>query len=223
GDFVDAIPEFERVERGIRGFDTSRLTEAGLSDLARFYDRYAEVLDAVGRRAEAIAIRERAIKLNPRDVSSLEGLNVAYQVQGGTADRERVRAMLLEVPAGRAYVWLQDGWLAAGSGRWASAESLFVLAVHDAPNLSNAWDGLIRVRIHTAQFDKAEEAVEASRGGGLAPLAADVYQSFIELRRGTKARAREVFARIPPETQLHDPVLDGMLTETRRELGPARP
>ena len=150
-------------------------------------------------------------------------MNAIYEASGRAADEARVRRMLGDVPGGRGRVLLQDAWLAAGHGQVPQAESLFNLAVQAAPNLSRAWDGLIRTRIQAHRFKDAADAVERARGGGLAPLVTDIYECFIAIQRGDTTQARRVFERIPVESAPQDPVLSALLEDSRRVLGAQRP
>jgi tetratricopeptide (TPR) repeat protein len=127
--------------------------------------------------------------------------------------------MLGSTPGGRGQLLVNDGWSIAGRGDLAAAEELFLEAVEASPDLSAAWDGLIRLRIQTERFEDASRTLDQARGAGLDLRSADIYEGFLAVRHGDLARARRVLDRIPGEYAPPDPYLAQLLDSSRRMLG----
>lgn len=218
GAYAEAARAFARAESSLsttpaRSYPTSERT-----NLAAFYFRYAIALEALDRHDEAIARWERAIALNPNDASSLGRLSLAYEQAGRTEDVARARGMLGATPGGRGQLLLNDGWSAAGRGELVAAESLLVGALAAAPNLSMAWDGLIRLRIQTGRIGEAARTLDQARGAGLDLVTAEVYECYLAVRRGDAGTARRALARITTQSAPQDPFLVGLLDQSRRAL-----
>jgi tetratricopeptide (TPR) repeat protein len=219
GDYDQAVAAFAGAESTLGGAGVAGLTPGARTNLAAFYQRYGVALEALDRHAEAIERWERAVALDPNDAESLSRLSIAFAEIGRTAAAANARRRLSAVPGGRGRLLVDDGWAAAARGDLAGAERLFAAATQAAPDLSIAWEGLIRVRIQTGRFGAAAGALERARGAGLDPLPADIYASFLALRRGDPAAARRALHRIPTDAAPTDPVLARVLDDVRRELG----
>ncbi|HEY2954545.1 MAG TPA: tetratricopeptide repeat protein [Candidatus Eisenbacteria bacterium] len=219
GAWADAAAEFARAEAALGPVEARALPLSARVDLAAFHFRYAVALAALGRDGEAIARWERAVLLNPNDASSLGRLSVAYDLAGRGADAERARRRLAPIPGGRAQLLLDDGWTAAGRGDLAGAERMFLAAIEEAPDLSAAWSGLIRLRIQTGRIDDASGALDRARGAGLDLTSADIFECFIATQRGDLVRARRILDRIPAGAATADPFLTRLLNLSRRAVG----
>ncbi len=114
---------------------------------------------------------------------------------------------------------MNDGWATAARGDLAGAEQLFLEAVVAAPDLSVAWEGLIRVRIQTGRFDAAARALEEARGAGLSPVSAEIYACYLAVVRHDLAAARRALAALPAGAAPSDVVLARFLEYSRRVLG----
>jgi len=218
GSYAEAADGFSLAEASLGEVQLQGLGTSARTDLASFYFRYGIALEALGRSDEAISRWELASTLDPNDAASLGRLCLAYERTGKTSDALRVRRTLVSVPGGRGQLLVHDGWAAAGSGDLAGAERQFLDAVQAAPNLSIAWEGLIRVRIQTGRFEEASRALDQGRGAGLDPLPADIYDCYLAVQRGDPGGARRILDRIPSATTPQDPVLARLLDHSRRAL-----
>jgi len=126
--------------------------------------------------------------------------------------------MLESAPGGRGQILLNDGWAAAGRGELAEAERLFLAALEAVPDLSMAWEGVIRIRIQTERYEEASRALDGGRGAGLDPWSGDIYECVLAVQRGDLAAARKALERIRDEPSPRDPVLAGLLDSARHTL-----
>lgn len=219
GEYAAAAAAFADAEAALGELPARPLSSSARTDLAAFEFRYGIALEALGRRADAILRWERAASLDPNDAASLGRLSVAYGVAGRTADVARVRKLLGSVAGGRGQLLVNDGWSAAERGDPATAERCFVAAVAASPDLSVAWEGLIRVRIQSGRLDEASRALDQARGAGLEPVAAGIYECFIAVERHDLSAARKAFDGIPSDAAPPDPVLARFLAYSRHALG----
>jgi Flp pilus assembly protein TadD/4-amino-4-deoxy-L-arabinose transferase-like glycosyltransferase len=219
GAYAEAAEAFGRAETALGAPRTEELSISERTNLAAFYFRYGIALEALGRGEDAIARWERAVLLNPRDAESLSRLTLAYERAARAADAANARRMLGAVTGGRGHLLVNDGWAAAERGDLAAAERLFLEALQAVPDLSVAWEGLIRIRIQTGRLEEAARALEQARAAGLQPMPAEIYEGFLAVQRGDLAAARRAVNRIPSDYAPPDPVLAGLLEHSRRALG----
>jgi tetratricopeptide (TPR) repeat protein len=218
GAYAEAAAGFARAESELGDVQEQTLSSSARVDLAAFHFRYAIALEGLGRHEDAIAHWERALALDPNDVESLGRLYVAYDLTGRTSEADRARRRLQSLPGGRGRLLLDEAWSTAGRGDLASAERLFLEALHASPDLAMAWTGLLRLRVQAGRFDDAARGLDDARGAGLDPLTADIFECFLAVRRGETARARRILGRIPADAPPPDPFLEGLLAESRRAL-----
>jgi len=218
GAYAEAADQFARAERSLGSVRPQALTPGARVDLAAFYHYYGTALEALGRSPEAVERWERAAALDPNNAITLGRLALAYERAGSTADAARVRRMLERVPGGGGQLLVDDGWTDARRGDLASAEERFLEAVRAVPNLSVAWEGLIRVRIQTGRFTEARQALEQARGAGLEPSPAAIYEAYLDLQGGDPAGARRALQRLPRGFVSSDPVLVRLLEYSRNAL-----
>lgn len=215
GAYAEAAQAFAAAEAALGAAPAASLGPSARVDLAAFYAREGATLEALGRDAEAVVRWERAVALDPNDVVSLGRLAVAYERDGRAADAATMRARLAAAPGGRAQLLLQQGWAAAAGGDPAAAESLFRAAVHAAPDLALAWEGLIRVRIQGGRYADAARALDEAAAAGLDPARAAIYAAFLAAHSGDEAGARRALGRIPAGMAPTDPVLQRLLDDAR--------
>jgi tetratricopeptide (TPR) repeat protein len=219
GDAPGAAEEFARAESMLGDVRERSLTPSARTNLAAFYFRYGLALESLGRHDQAIARWEHAVLLNPNDATTLGRLSLIYESEGRTSDAARIRRLLAATPGGNGQSLLNDGWSAAARGDLAGAERLFLEALRASPDLSMAWEGLIRIRIQTGRYDEAAKSLDQARGAGLDPAKADVYECFLAAQRGDLSRARRILERIPSASISSDPFLAPLLDYSRKALG----
>jgi tetratricopeptide (TPR) repeat protein len=217
GRYDDAANAFARAEASLPSLRPDALSVSARTAVASFYLRYGIALESLGRHDDAIAAWERAARVNPNDAASLGRLQLAYERDGRATDAARVRRLLETTPGGAGSIFLNDAWTAAGRGDLARAESLFLDALHAAPDLPMAWEGLIRLRIQTSRYDEAARTLDEARGAGLDASAGDIYECYLAVVRGDLAAARRAAARIPGASP-RDAVLARFLDSSRRAL-----
>jgi tetratricopeptide (TPR) repeat protein len=215
--YDEAAEAFARAETALRSVPPDSLSMSARTAVASFYLRYGIALESLGRRDDAIARWERAIDVNPNDAASLGRLLLAYERDGRSVDAARVRRSLESTPGGSGLILLNDAWAAAGRGDLARAEALFLQALHAAPDLPMAWEGLIRLRIQTSRYDDAARTLEEARGSGLDATSGDIYACYLAVARGDLVAARRASARIP-RAPPNDAVLARLLNSSRRAL-----
>lgn len=218
GRVEEALAVFAVAERALPDVGAETLRGSARTALAAFHLRHGIALETAGRHGDAMVRWERAVAVNPADVESLGRLRLAYEGAGRRTDAFRVRQQLQATPGGRGTLLLQEGWGAAARGDLTSAETLLLRAIRESPDLSMAWEGLIRLRLQTGRGDEAASALEQARGAGIDRASADIYEAVLALQRGDVTAARRALGRIPREPGPRDPVLARLLGDARRAL-----
>ncbi len=219
GSADEAAHEFAVAESMLAGVQPDSIATSARTAVASFYLHYGAALESLGRSPDAIARWERAVEFNPNDAASLGRLAQADAEAGRTADASRARDRLSSVPGGRGILLVDDAWATAARGDLAGAEALFLDAVRVQPDLSTAWEGLIRVRIQTARYDEAARTLDDARAAGLDPTSGDIYESALAAARGDLQAARRSIARARTGPPPRDPILARFLADAQRAAG----
>ncbi len=133
GDTAGAIAELAALTREDEAAYDANLELAGL-------------LDAAGRRGDALAALERAVYISPLDPALHDRLAAHYAGLGRHGDlvRER-RAVIALGPADRAGAWYRLAQAQAGAGQPVEARRSVLRALEVAPGYADAQDLLLRL------------------------------------------------------------------------------
>ena len=199
-----AVIEFEKAVALERSGAVSR---AGGSlaaiERANLYFNYGNALGRVGRRGEAPAWYERAVRAAPGHAAALRALADA-QAAAGNADRaESLYAALESRAGGPQLARVGRGWLAARAGRLDQAEQLFTLAVGEDSTQWEAWGALIRIQAQTGRTTVARATLERARRAGLPLPALRAHEALMAALSGDSEAARRALAEVP-ETAIRD-------------------
>lgn len=218
-----AVWEFEKalaLESG--GAFRGAATPTAAAERAALYHRYASALERTGRRAEALAWRERAVAEAPDNAVMVQALADAYRAAGRGADAEALDARLPALVGGEARARLSRGRQAARAGRLEEAERQFAEAVAGDPGLFDAWGALIRVRVQRHEIGEARSALEQARAAGFPHDALRAHEALIAAVLGDSAAARRALAEVPAAALIADPSLADVVRVTRGLLDRAR-
>lgn len=213
-----AAAQFEKAlaleSAGLRGLEGPAMAP----ERAALYFDHAVAMRRLDRPREAERGFERTLEVAPDHVDAAYALAGLYAETGRPAAAESLEARMSAMPGGAGRAHASRAWRAVASGDPARAESLFVLASRESPELEEAWGQLIRIRAQSGRLAEAAATLEEAERAGLSPVPAAVYGALLAALRGDRAEAERRLASLPPGGPSGDPNLAGLVGFTRRLL-----
>jgi tetratricopeptide (TPR) repeat protein len=214
-----AITRFERaaaLERSGRVSFEGGTT--GAMERMQLYVSYGDALMRLDRAGDALAWYERAVTITPDNAQAVAALAAAYRRLGRVADALPLERRLGALAGGSTLAIQRQAFEAAGAGRYARAESLFVIALSRDGTQFDAWGALMRLQIQREDYTTARATLERARAAGLPQPESDAYGAFLDALEGHRAKAAERLARVPQSAIDADRALAEVVAWTRRVL-----
>jgi len=151
----------------------------------------AEALEKAGKNKEAIALYERARKLDSRYQHVCRRLGVLHDKEGNYFQAQKEYMEALRQSPRDANLFNDVGYSHYCQGKWAEAETALKQALLLDPKNQRAW---INLGMAQAQQEKYEEAMEAW-GKVVTPGQAQCNLGFILTTQGKREEAKESYRR----------------------------